>query len=106
MTPDSPRMTRPKDISPMKLEAAGLVCRGNRRNRSLSQGLLGGVDSEASKDDAVRALDSPRRLIMTLQDFASLAATISSAGTLVTIIIFSIQTRHNTRAVRASTFQQ
>jgi hypothetical protein len=44
--------------------------------------------------------------VMTLQDFASLATTFSSVGTFVMIIIFSIQTRHNTRAVQASTFQQ
>ncbi|WP_154660963.1 hypothetical protein [Microvirga lotononidis] len=43
---------------------------------------------------------------MTLQDFAWLATTISGIGVIFTLIIFSIQIRENTRAVRASTFQQ
>ncbi|WP_414472416.1 hypothetical protein [Microvirga sp. M2] len=43
---------------------------------------------------------------MTLQDFAWLATTVSGVGVIFTLIIFSIQIRGNTRAVRAATFQQ
>ncbi|MEZ0172527.1 hypothetical protein [Microvirga sp. TS319] len=43
---------------------------------------------------------------MTLQDFAWLATTVSGVGVIFTLIIFSIQIRDNTRAVRAATFQQ
>jgi hypothetical protein len=43
---------------------------------------------------------------VTLQDFSTLATAISGFGVIFTLIILSIQTRHNTRALRASTFQQ
>jgi hypothetical protein len=46
------------------------------------------------------------RFAMTLQDFAWLATTVSGVGVIFTLIIFSIQIRENTRAMRASTFQQ
>jgi hypothetical protein len=43
---------------------------------------------------------------MSLQEFAWLGATMSGVGVLVSIIYVSIQIRNNTRAVRASAFQQ
>jgi hypothetical protein len=43
---------------------------------------------------------------MSLQDVATLATAISGFGVIFTLIFLSIQTQHNTRALRASTFQQ
>jgi hypothetical protein len=43
---------------------------------------------------------------MSLQEFAWLGATMSGIGVLASIIYVSIQIHNNTRAVRASTFQQ
>jgi hypothetical protein len=43
---------------------------------------------------------------MSLQEFAELGATMSGVGVLVSVIYVSIQIRNNTRAVRASAFQQ
>jgi hypothetical protein len=43
---------------------------------------------------------------MSLQEFAWLGATMSGVGVLASIIYVSIQIRNNTRAVRASAFQQ
>jgi hypothetical protein len=43
---------------------------------------------------------------MLLQEFAWLGATMSGVGVLASIIYVSIQIRNNTRAVRASAFQQ
>ena len=43
---------------------------------------------------------------MSLQEFAWLGATMSGVGVIVSIIYVSIQISHNTRAVRASAFQQ
>ena len=43
---------------------------------------------------------------MSLQEFAELGATMSGVGVLMSVIYVSIQIRNNTRAVRASAFQQ
>jgi hypothetical protein len=43
---------------------------------------------------------------MSLQEFAELGAAMSGVGVIASIIYVSIQIRHNTRAVRASAFQQ
>lgn len=43
---------------------------------------------------------------MSLQAVATIATIVSGFGVIVTLIFLSIQTRHNTRALRASTFQQ
>ena len=43
---------------------------------------------------------------MSLQEFAWLGATMSGVGVIVSVIYVSIQISHNTRAVRASAFQQ
>jgi hypothetical protein len=43
---------------------------------------------------------------MSLQEFAWLGGTMSGVGVIVSVIYVSIQIRHNTRAVRASAFQQ
>ena len=43
---------------------------------------------------------------MSLQEFAWLGASMSGVGVLASIIYVSIQIRNNTRAVRASAFQQ
>lgn len=43
---------------------------------------------------------------MSLQEFAWLGATMSGVGVFASIIYVSIQIRNNTRAVRASAFQQ
>ena len=43
---------------------------------------------------------------MSLQEFAWLGAAMSGVGVLASIIYVSIQIRNNTRAVRASAFQQ
>jgi hypothetical protein len=43
---------------------------------------------------------------MSLQEFAELGAAMSGVGVIASVIYVSIQIRHNTRAVRASAFQQ
>jgi hypothetical protein len=43
---------------------------------------------------------------MSLQEFASLGAAMSGVGVIASVIYVSIQILHNTRAVRASAFQQ
>jgi hypothetical protein len=43
---------------------------------------------------------------MSLQEFAELGAAMSGAGVIASVIYVSIQIQHNTRAVRASAFQQ
>jgi hypothetical protein len=43
---------------------------------------------------------------MSLQEFAWLGATMSGVGVLASIVYVSIQIRNNTRAVRASAYQQ
>ena len=43
---------------------------------------------------------------MSLQDFAALGAAVSGLGVIASVIYVSIQILHNTRAVRASAFQQ
>lgn len=43
---------------------------------------------------------------MSLQELAELGAAMSGVGVIASVIYVSIQIRHNTRAVRASAFQQ
>jgi hypothetical protein len=43
---------------------------------------------------------------MSLQELAELGAAMSGVGVVASVIYVSIQIRHNTRAVRASAFQQ
>jgi hypothetical protein len=43
---------------------------------------------------------------MSLQEFAELGAAMSGVGVIASVIYVSIQISHNTRAVRASAFQQ
>jgi hypothetical protein len=43
---------------------------------------------------------------MTLEDFASLGSAVSGVGIILTVVYMSIEIRGNTRAVRASAFQQ
>jgi hypothetical protein len=43
---------------------------------------------------------------MTLEQFAWLGAAMSGIGVMLGLVYFSIELRHNTRAVRASAFQQ
>ena len=43
---------------------------------------------------------------MSLQEFAWLGAAMSGVGVMLSVLYFAVELRHNTRAVRASAFQQ
>jgi hypothetical protein len=43
---------------------------------------------------------------MSLQEFAWLGAAMSGIGVMLSVLYFAVELRHNTRAVRASAFQQ
>ena len=60
----------------------------------------------AEKLDGPLSFETISVIFVKLQEFAELGAAMSGVGVIASVVYVSIQIRHNTRAVRASAFQQ